>query len=152
VDASASLTYNRPAVPRGPIRTRPAGTGIELQFQVRARWYDSRLGRFMSEDPIGLAGGINPDAYADNSPTNLKDPSGLCSFDKETQLQVTVREIPAVEVVGRRDVALRRCFAVCGGPEAPECGVVVRRQAARGPSGSPITLLPLSRRQRDIVR
>ena len=25
----------------------------------RARWFDTQLGRFISEDPIGLAGGIN---------------------------------------------------------------------------------------------
>ena len=35
------------------------------------------MGRWVSEDPIGLAGGINPYAYANNSPTNLRDPSGM---------------------------------------------------------------------------
>jgi RHS repeat-associated protein len=45
----------------------------------RARYYDPVLGRFISEDPIGLAGGINPYAYAGNDPINNTDPSGLCS-------------------------------------------------------------------------
>jgi hypothetical protein len=45
---------------------------------VRARWYDPQTGRFVSEDPIGLAGGINPYAYAANSPVNFTDPFGLC--------------------------------------------------------------------------
>jgi hypothetical protein len=44
---------------------------------MRARWYDPHLGRFLSEDPIGLAGGINPYVYANNNPNNLRDPSGL---------------------------------------------------------------------------
>lgn len=44
---------------------------------VRARWYDSSLGRFISEDPIGLAGGMNTYAYAGNDPINMRDPSGL---------------------------------------------------------------------------
>jgi uncharacterized protein RhaS with RHS repeats len=36
------------------------------------------MGRFISEDPIGLAGGINNYAYAANDPVNLSDPTGLC--------------------------------------------------------------------------
>ena len=47
-------------------------------YYVRARWYDPHQGRFVSEDPIGLEGGINLYAYAANSPTNFTDPSGLC--------------------------------------------------------------------------
>ncbi|HEX2209905.1 MAG TPA: RHS repeat-associated core domain-containing protein [Longimicrobium sp.] len=46
-------------------------------YYVRARWYDPFLGRFLSEDPIGLAGGNNQYAYALNDPVNLSDPSGL---------------------------------------------------------------------------
>jgi RHS repeat-associated protein len=47
-------------------------------YYVRARWYDAGMGRFISEDPIGLAGGINNYAYAANDPVNLRDPTGLC--------------------------------------------------------------------------
>ena len=43
----------------------------------RARWYDSKTGRFVSEDPIGLNGGINKFAYANNNASNLADPNGL---------------------------------------------------------------------------
>ena len=47
-----------------------------LQYN-RARWYDPRTGRFLSEDPIGFAGGdVNLYRYAGNSPTNATDPSG----------------------------------------------------------------------------
>jgi RHS repeat-associated protein len=50
------------------------GTG--LQFN-RARYYSPTLQRFISSDPLGLAGGdVNTSAYAANSPTNLTDPSG----------------------------------------------------------------------------
>ena len=46
-------------------------------YYYRARYYDSRLGRFVSEDPIGIAGGINLHAYVSSQPTALTDPSGL---------------------------------------------------------------------------
>ncbi len=47
-------------------------------YYVRNRWYDAQVGRFVSEDPIGLAGGINVYRYAVNAPTNIMDPYGLC--------------------------------------------------------------------------
>jgi RHS repeat-associated protein len=43
----------------------------------RARFYDANLGRFISEDPIGLNGGINQYGYVGNNASNLIDPSGL---------------------------------------------------------------------------
>lgn len=43
----------------------------------RARYYDPNAGRFLSEDPIGFAGGSNFYSYVGGSPTNLTDPSGL---------------------------------------------------------------------------
>jgi RHS repeat-associated protein len=47
----------------------------------RARFYDPTLGRFNSEDPIGLAGGINQYSYVSNGPVNKTDPSGLYEID-----------------------------------------------------------------------
>lgn len=47
-------------------------------YYVRARYYDAELGRFLSEDPIGLLGGLNPFTYAGNDPVNFRDPLGLC--------------------------------------------------------------------------
>jgi RHS repeat-associated protein len=46
-------------------------------YYVRARWYDPDMARFISQDPIGLAGGMNTYAYAGNDPVNDRDPSGL---------------------------------------------------------------------------
>jgi RHS repeat-associated protein len=49
------------------------GTGLRY---YRDRYYSPSLGRFVSEDPIGLAGGDNLYAYALNAPTVYTDPSG----------------------------------------------------------------------------
>ena len=46
-------------------------------YYYRARYYDPKIGRFVSEDPIGFDGGMNFYAYVDNNPVNFTDPSGL---------------------------------------------------------------------------
>ena len=46
-------------------------------YYYRARYYDSNLGRFISEDPLRFdAGDANLFRYVGNSPTNGTDPSG----------------------------------------------------------------------------
>jgi RHS repeat-associated protein len=41
------------------------------------RAYDPAFGRWVSEDPIGLRGGLNVHGYAEGMPTDFSDPSGL---------------------------------------------------------------------------
>ena len=49
-------------------------------WYYRARYYDPKVGRFISEDPIGFEGGINFYAYVENNPANATDPYGLASI------------------------------------------------------------------------
>jgi uncharacterized protein RhaS with RHS repeats len=46
-------------------------------YFYRARYYDPVLKRFISEDPIGLDGGINSHAYVEGDPVSFVDPEGL---------------------------------------------------------------------------
>jgi RHS repeat-associated protein len=50
-----------------------AETGL---YHMRARYYDPQTRRFISEDPIGLDGGINEYAFGAGDPVNASDPSG----------------------------------------------------------------------------
>gem|GEM_PF-6710263 len=51
-----------------------AATG---QYYYRARYYDGTIGRFTSEDPLGLAAcDVNLYRYVSNRPTAASDPSG----------------------------------------------------------------------------
>jgi RHS repeat-associated protein len=59
-----------------------AETGLHYN---RYRYYDPDCGRFVSQDPVGLAGGMNAYLYAPN-PTQWIDPSGLCSSTLDRNL------------------------------------------------------------------
>jgi len=53
------------------------GNGLEF---MRARFFDAGLGRFVSEDPIGLYGNqTNYNVYSYNDPIHYVDPDGLAS-------------------------------------------------------------------------
>lgn len=64
------------------LTTRYQYTGREydeytgLMF-YRARFYDPQIGRFTSEDPIGLVGGVNLYSYVENKAVRFADPYGL---------------------------------------------------------------------------
>ncbi|MCP4723101.1 MAG: hypothetical protein GY860_26920 [Desulfobacteraceae bacterium] len=52
-------------------------TGLHYNWH---RYYDPDTGRYLTPDPIGLAGGINPFVYAMGNPVNAIDPLGLSSW------------------------------------------------------------------------
>jgi RHS repeat-associated protein len=69
------------------------GTGLHY---YRARYYSPELQRFISEDPIGLAGGINLYRYVGNNPVNFVDLFGLFYFGKRPLLNGEAPWIPDV--------------------------------------------------------
>lgn len=48
----------------------------------RFRYYDPRVGQYITQDPIGLEGGINKVLYVDASPANSVDAMGLAPGDR----------------------------------------------------------------------
>ncbi|MEN8145026.1 MAG: RHS repeat-associated core domain-containing protein, partial [Gemmatimonadota bacterium] len=58
-------------------QSRASARGAPSTSYYRNRYYDAATGRFMHEDPIGHAGGINLYAYSGNAPAQLTDPFGL---------------------------------------------------------------------------
>ena len=77
-DSFGNSTSNIATTYRYTGREYDADTGL---YYYRNRWYDPEIGRFISEDPIGFAGGdVNLYRYVWNSPYNFTDPYGENPF------------------------------------------------------------------------
>jgi RHS repeat-associated protein len=93
LDTSGSIVATRDYWPYGEVAAQSGGmTAIQFvgalgyftdttnRVYVRARHYRPDLGRWVTEDPIGFAGGDwNVYRYAGGSPSNKADPSGTIS-------------------------------------------------------------------------
>lgn len=80
--SSVSAYYEQVPTPNGP----PAWSGSLIEgsrdasglLYKRNRYYDPASGRFTSQDPLGLGGGLNVYGFAGGDPVNQDDPFGLC--------------------------------------------------------------------------
>ncbi len=76
-DSYGNVTSGDTSQTRYLFTAREFDTATDLQYN-RARWLDPRVGRWISEDPIGFAAGdANVGRYVKNSPCASVDPSGL---------------------------------------------------------------------------
>ncbi|MCV5274879.1 RHS repeat-associated core domain-containing protein, partial [Escherichia coli] len=65
----------------------------DLHYNL-ARYYDPKLGRFIQQDPISIAGGINHYQYAVN-PIQWIDPTGFLCEEGLKRLQQMLAEYQA---------------------------------------------------------
>jgi RHS repeat-associated protein len=98
------------------------GDVTQLYF-MRNRWYDPQTGRFVSEDPIGLGGGVNVYAFAAGNPIAGFDPYGL---DGDQQCDKTLPpdptappppKIPGIAKESGKAAASEPCHPDKGGDE-----------------------------------
>jgi len=95
------------------------------------RYYLPRLGRFLTQDPIGQAGGLNLYAYCENNPLNKVDPDGTHTADAQlkqaypksyARIQSSMARLTAAKVAayGRianaQPSAVRQAFKAGSGP------------------------------------
>lgn len=124
VAAGATFDHNL----RLPGQYEDAETGLHYNDR---RYYDPATGRYLTRDPIGLAGGANLYLYARANPLLLADPTGECppcaAFALRAGLQWAFRQFmkcfaPCALVNGVTEMALN-----CGNFDVPsimkECGI-----------------------------
>jgi len=96
----------------------------------RARYYDPKVGRFISEDPLSVevrpTGELNAYAYVANNPVNMLDPWGLQACPPKKKGSDCSGEY--VECITRRKIvagaARAACAALCikfAGPAQIQC-------------------------------
>jgi RHS repeat-associated protein len=89
VDSSGVVTATYSYDPWGNVLSATGTVENPLRFAAREydaeselyynrfRYYDPRVGRFISRDPLGIRGGLNPYVYANNNPVTWRDEWGL---------------------------------------------------------------------------
>ena len=79
------------------------------------RWYDSKDGRWISRDPIGVLGGINLYGYVKNQANNKTDGSGYCCIPP---LGPSSADMASIDPISRTII---NTFSVCSNPPPPSC-------------------------------
>ena len=106
--------------------------GTDLYY-YRARYYHPGRQRFISEDPIGFAGGDpNLYGYVENSPANAGDPLGLLKFSSFGGFQLKGVATPTVLCCGAQGSIGYRLGSTQTSPSAVQFQAYANAQLLRG--------------------
>ena len=157
-NASGSVSHSRDYDPYGnPLsgasQSGYAFTGREWDsetglYYYRARYYDPKLGGFISEDPIGFSGGNNFYAYVEGNPVNAADPSGLAAYVRCERIPTTrgggVTGGAALAVTGAR-----HCYIEIICPGRYHVTIELYGPQPGAPNGRPMMNLPSAARNQN---
>ncbi|MDH4482768.1 MAG: RHS repeat-associated core domain-containing protein [Rhodoferax sp.] len=95
-------------------------TGLHYNFR---RHYDPEIGRYVSQDPIGVEGGLNLYAYANGGPLMYADPTGLMPL--EGFIMPIISSFLLYKMFEKQALCQRACentkgpgaVAACGSPD-----------------------------------
>lgn len=135
------------------VRFRMGGQEYDQEtglYHLGARYYDPQMGRFLSEDPIGISGGTNLYRYAENNPIGRRDPAGLMTCPPGQSWQLILVTIDATTGKEHDEYGCAPDPASAGTDDGSPGGgslagsgndVTDVGQADLGPLGNPVTYL-----------
>jgi len=82
----------------GAVETACTTTATEGRNGI-IRWYDPVTGRWLSNDPIDVLGGLNQYAFCGDNPINARDPLGLDGINFTTTNQTSYLHLPTTSNV-----------------------------------------------------
>jgi RHS repeat-associated protein len=98
--ASITTPAATPANPTITVNLRLPGQYLDEETGLHYNWhryYDGEIGRYLTEDPIGLRGGVNRYGYVGGNPLSSVDPSGLVDlnlFPTSESIRNSAKNVP----------------------------------------------------------
>ena len=101
-------------------------------YYFRARWYEPRTGRWLSNDPIGISGGLNQYVFCGNDPVNNRDPMGDDPFRVSIRADQDHAWISVTDIADASTHTYGRWKFGYGIPKVNKSGVIIDQERHNG--------------------